>query len=416
MKYYLATVIFSLALLSQFANAQQRMSKSTKHSSNIRTLGYSISFDSKALESEMNIDIYLPDSYDKSTKSYPVVYLFDSEYLFDLTVASLKSRWQRELAPESIIVGIDTTSVDARINFAMPIKRPNGSVFAGHAKPVKMAQFVSAELNTFIEQHYRTAPYRIGIGLSPTATNIIYDFLLEKPFFDAHIALASDLHFTSLDDEPLYQLIEAKMKSHASAFFYHSKAMSDFSADNSGKNTYLALHKKNQDYQGRFITAIPANTEHYALAALSINDAFGYLFPRDVWLPDYSVFRDSATPVKDVVNFYNERSHNVGYQTYPLIDSYWSINNIRALSEQLIRQEKRVQARQLIEWTLSVIPGNGQLHLLLSKVHLSENNIDLAELHANIAIELAMQHGDSAELFIAHLNAVKAANKQTRKH
>ncbi len=416
MRYYISTVMLALAFISQLASAYQFTPKSSKYSSNIRPLGYSMTIDSKALGSAMDIDIYLPDSYAKSTKSYPVVYLFDSEYLFDITVASMKSRWQRELAPEAIIVGINTTSIHARINFAMPIKRPNGSVFAGHAKPEKMAQFVSSELNTFIEQHYRTAPYRVGIGLSPTATNIIYDFLLEKPFFDVHIALASDLHFTSLDDEPLYQLIEAKIKSHASAFFYHSKAMSDFSADDSGKNTYLALRKRNQDNQGRLITALPANTEHYALAALSIDEAFGYLFPRDVWLPDYSVFRDSATPVKDIVNFYNERSHNVGYQTYPLIDSYWSINNIRALSDHLIRQEKRVQARQLIEWTLSVIPGNGLLHLLLSKVHLSENNIDLAKLHANIAIELAMQHGDSAELFIAHLDAVKAANKQTKKH
>ena len=402
MNFYLQLVFVSLVLFSQHVLAEP----TSLESATVKPLGFNIPFASDALSDNVSVDIYLPASYYKSTKSYPVIYLFDSEYLFDYTVANMKARWQRELAPESIIVGVNTTSFSTRINFAMPIKRPNGSIFAGHAKPEKMAQFLSKELSLYVEKHYRTAPYRIGIGLSPTATNIIYDFIAKKPFFNAHIAIASDLHFTALDDTPLHQLISDKIAKRPSSFFYHSKAMSDFNQDDSGKALYLSLHQKSNGNQGRFITDVPENTEHYAVAITSINRAFMHLFPTHVWLPDYAEFRRSLKPAQTLADFYATRNNQVGYPTYPLVESYWSINNVKALTEHLIRQKQLREARELLAWATALLPSNAQLHLMMSNVLMQLDEKDLAAQHGNVAMTLALQQGAETAHFSLTLPAI----------
>jgi len=394
----------SLFFISMLLISQMTLATSVKPSQhNPRELGFNIILESQVLNDSMSIDIYLPKSYHLSTKKYPIIYLFDSDYLFDLSVSIMKARWERELAPESIIVGIRTSSINARINFAMPIRRPNGSIFAGSAKPENMAEFLSKELNKYITEHFRTADFRIGIGLSPTSTNIIYDFISQQPFFNAHIALASDLHYTSLSGEPLHQLISKVMKKRNKAFFYHSKAMSDFLHDESGKALYLQLSNNNNN---QFITTTPLHTEHYGVAITSLSEAFSLLFPAEKWLPNYASFRESATPAEDISLFYSKRNQQVGFQTYPLIDNYWSINNLKALSEQLMRQHKLQQAHDLLIWATEQLPGSAQLHLLLSQLYNQQGSKEQAYQHGNIAITLALQQGVNTTAFEENLGKI----------
>ena len=107
--------------------------------------------------------------------TYPVIYAMDSGYLFDMTIAIAKNRWSRDHASESIIVGIQSRSNPERFNFAMPMLRDDSSIAFENSQPDRMATFFDSELDSLINSKYRTNRFKMLIGMSLTATNVIYD-------------------------------------------------------------------------------------------------------------------------------------------------------------------------------------------------------------------------------------------------
>lgn len=368
-----------------------------------REFGQTLSFQSKALAGERKLDIYLPDSYRFSTKTYPVIYLLDSDFLFDLTVSIMKTKWSRELAPEAIIIGVRTSSHEDRLSFAMPIVRPDGSIFGKQAKPKAMADFLKHELSSFVDTHYRTNDYKIGIGMSPTATNIIYDYLQDHSLFDAHIAIASDLHYLMRDGTPIYQTILNKKKEHA--FFFHSKASEDFSNDTKGYDIYERLTTLNG--QQGLHTYIPENTEHYEVAISTLNKAISTLFPIATWKPNYQLFKTAENPAKQIKSFYQIRNKRARFNSYPLIDGYWTGNSMIGLTRYLAGQNRFVEAAELLEWVNMTIPNDIQVNYFLSRVYTRLEAVEKAKLHAQKAVLLAQKKkSQDLEMLEENLKAI----------
>lgn len=378
-KLWITCLVF--VLIGQNVSAQTGVAK---------TGASSFNFTSKALSGQRTLDIYLPESYSYSNKTYPVIYLLDSDFLFDLTVGLLKTKWSRELAPEAIIVGIRTSSPQARLNFAMPIVRPDGSIFAKNAKPEAMATFFSDELAPFLSQHYRINNYRVGIGMSPTATNIVFDFLSASPFFDAHIAIASDLHFNTLSGQSFHSQIAKKANN--KRFFLHSKASRDFINDPVGEKVYQQLAASTKHQKNNFYTLVPENSEHYAVSIETLEQAFNKLFPIDDWLPDYDKIRAENLPVKALMSFYLQRNEKAGFETYPLIDAYWSINSVIGLTQHLAGQGRFNEAAKLLEWANALSANEVLVHYYLSKVYAKLSQADKALHYAKEAVKLATEH------------------------
>ena len=124
-------------------------------------------FNSFELDSERIIKIYLPDSYDSEKENtYPVAFLFDAEFLFDIYVANSKLFALRDKAPEQIVVGIFQnqneeryTDCDYSIDTGLPNNESN-----------KFYKFIREELLNYIDENYRTSLFKLLVGNTLTAT------------------------------------------------------------------------------------------------------------------------------------------------------------------------------------------------------------------------------------------------------
>ena len=122
------------------------------------------SFDMSPLDKKRRVWIYLPTSYDTSSKSYPVVYMHDAQNLFDQSL-SYSGEWEvdetldrlensHEL--ELIIVGIDNGGSE-RIDEYTPWEIPE---YPSKQQGDAYIRFIKENLKPFIDKNYRTQSNR----------------------------------------------------------------------------------------------------------------------------------------------------------------------------------------------------------------------------------------------------------------
>ncbi|WP_010607402.1 alpha/beta hydrolase [Pseudoalteromonas maricaloris] len=141
----------------------------------------SIEFPSTVLQQNRTIKVYLPEGYDKSTQTYPTLYLLDGER--HLAHAVLASRLHQEQGniPKQIIVAINNLEQDSA--------REND--FYHHRD--KFAQFIGTELQPFIDKTFRSSKSATLYGHS-LAAYFAVDLLASQPaLFDRYIAASPPL-------------------------------------------------------------------------------------------------------------------------------------------------------------------------------------------------------------------------------
>ena len=140
-----------------------------------------LQYPSEVLQQNRTVKVYLPDGYDKSTQTYPTLYLLDGER--HLAHAVLASRLHQELGniPRQIIVAIN--------NLAQDGARENDFY---HQK-AKFAQFIGAELQPYIAKTFSASKSATLYGHS-LAAYFTVDLLSTQPaLFDRYIAASPPL-------------------------------------------------------------------------------------------------------------------------------------------------------------------------------------------------------------------------------
>src|SRR6056297_3432154 len=97
---------------------------------------------SAVLGEEREVQIYLPEGYKESDKTYPVVYVLDGQRFFLHVVSLSRSFQQFKLAPEFIIVGIKNSY-------------PGRFQHFGEGKE-NFKGFLQDELMAYVNQNFRT--------------------------------------------------------------------------------------------------------------------------------------------------------------------------------------------------------------------------------------------------------------------
>ncbi|WP_346858232.1 alpha/beta hydrolase-fold protein [uncultured Draconibacterium sp.] len=175
-KIYLGTILLLALTLFGFVYAQTMGSKNES----------SICIQSKVLGEDRTIWINLPEGYENSDVSYPVLYRLDgNKKLVQKTAATLKRVNKKdENTPEMIVVGIENIWRDKDMwptyNKYYPESQELGSP--------KFMAFIEKELIPYMENHYRTSENRILCGQSLSAVFTLYTFLAKPALFDSYIA------------------------------------------------------------------------------------------------------------------------------------------------------------------------------------------------------------------------------------
>ena len=148
------------------------------------------SIDSEALGTSRELKIQLPRNYeDNPEKSYPLIVVFDGDYLFEVVAGNVDYYSYWEDMPEAIVVGINQNDLrveDCSISMEDYLPSKTGARFY---------DFIENELINYMIKNYRSLDFRVAIGHGETANFMNYFMFNSRPIFNAYVALSPSLSY-----------------------------------------------------------------------------------------------------------------------------------------------------------------------------------------------------------------------------
>lgn len=169
------------------------VSQNCSEKDNAIVIGKRDGLHSKILNEQRDLLLYLPPGYESDTTTgYPVVYLLDGDTHFHSVTGILDQLSGNEVCPKMIVVAIPNTQRSRDLTPTRSLELPGGSQ-PDHMKTTggggNFTAFIEKELFPYIENNYRTAPYRVLIGHSLGGLFVINMLLKHPQMFDSYLAI-----------------------------------------------------------------------------------------------------------------------------------------------------------------------------------------------------------------------------------
>ena len=162
---------------------------------------------SEILDEDRSIYVQLPEGYDRSDAVYPVLYVMDGEWLFDLANAHARYYAYDEVTditlPRMIVVGLENTDRDR--NYA---PTPNSGIeydFPTAGGADNFIRFLELELIPLIESRYKAAPLRGIVGWSNSGLFANYVATANQDLFDMYLCISPAVWW---DQDMIYERFE----------------------------------------------------------------------------------------------------------------------------------------------------------------------------------------------------------------
>lgn len=187
--------------------------------------GEVITLHSKILGEDRQIMIYTPaDSINPETR-YPVVYILDPDNHFRIMVEYSKylSHEKVRSAPPLIVVGImhndrirDLTPSPTKYDYSGKLDTSANFSFKNSGGNEKLFEFVKREVIPYVNENYKTQPFKIFAGHSFGALTTINCLINHRDLFNAYIAVSPSFwwdrkYLLKLASEKLSEMTSSKM-------------------------------------------------------------------------------------------------------------------------------------------------------------------------------------------------------------
>jgi len=159
--------------------------------------GEAITVRSRVLDEERTLLIRTPRGYDADTRRYPVLFVLDADWHFNVAAAEVEflsecSYLSTHPAPPLIVVGV--MNVDRNRDFTPThCVLQRGMSFPTSGRADTFRRFLVEEVVPLIDERYRTVPFRILAGWSLGGLFAIQTLLDETPVFDSYLAISPSL-------------------------------------------------------------------------------------------------------------------------------------------------------------------------------------------------------------------------------
>lgn len=189
MKKYLFLLLFGISYFSFLLPGQSLVTSSKPF-----TVGEVLTFASKELGENRQLNIYLPAAYEQDdTTHFPVIYLLDGsaeeDFLHIVGLVQFANYPWVNLLPPSIVVGIE--NVDRKRDFTFPTNNEKDKAdFPTTGGSAKFIAFLEKEVQVVIQERYRTHSTRTLIGQSLGGL-LATEVLFKKPALFSHYIIVS---------------------------------------------------------------------------------------------------------------------------------------------------------------------------------------------------------------------------------
>ncbi len=148
------------------------------------------------------IHLYLPQHYYECDERYPVMYMYDGHNLFNDEDATYGKSWGLkefldDYGKDFIIVGIECNHKGReRLNEFCPYELSGTHLGDIQGKGKELMDWVVHELKPFIDQHYRTIPFRECTGIGGSSMGglmALYTIIQYNQYFSKAACLSSSI-------------------------------------------------------------------------------------------------------------------------------------------------------------------------------------------------------------------------------
>lgn len=172
---------------------------------------FTLTIESKILNENRKIYVQLPVDYKRDNKRYPVLFVLDGEWLFDLANAHQRYYSYDEVTdqtiPRMIVVGIENSDRDKDY---VPTNNSGveGYIFPTAGGANDFISFLEKELIPLIDKKYRTFDHRCLVGWSFSGLFTTYAAAVKPDLFNMHLCISPAIWW---DNDLVYnQFLNAK--------------------------------------------------------------------------------------------------------------------------------------------------------------------------------------------------------------
>jgi len=338
-------------------------------------IGKTVNFHSEVLDEDRSLLIHLPLGYERSNDRYPVMFLLDGISNFHHTTGITYFLSSLNLMPGMIVIGI--ANVDRSRDFS-PTHVDNIPT-SGGAK--NFLTFLSDELIPYINEEYRTHPYRILVGHSFGGTFATYTFLENPDLFNAYIAISPYLHY---DNDWLVKKADNDMnlRFQNETFFYMTLGNEPEYVPAISEFITIVDNKRPENLHMEFVQM--EDESHGSVPHLSIYRGLEAIYSE--WVLTLLAMNIG---LEAVTNHYDYLSSKYGYKIEP---PEYVINN---LGYQKLRNGEIDDAIAIFELNVENFPESANVYDSLGEAYETNEQFTLAEKNYKKACKQGKKIKDS---------------------
>ena len=345
LRYKTLLAAFWLALISAYTYADPNGSDVV--------IGKSLKIYSKIIGEERPILVSVPDDYDKTNETYPVLYVLDGSVK---TLIEAKADVQMSkycYAPDMIIVAIENTV-------------RNRDMLPGTDDAPKFLRFITEELIPYINKEYRTdADQRILYGGSNAGLFTLFTFLDNPDHFAGYIASSPTVcHRKGIMMDKVKAL--AEKKSPVKKFVYIIWGDVDFPGITDTLAVFIPWLKEMEPRGLRLKTEYLPEDGHIPFGSLQ----FGLMTMYDGY--SYPAEKLENENLDSMKIYYKRYSDKVGYLQKP------PKQKVLFFGQEMMRKGKIKEAAAALEYCLELYPSDYQATILLAVAHFKNNEMEQA--------------------------------------
>jgi predicted alpha/beta superfamily hydrolase len=322
-------------------------------------------FDSAILGGEVTYLEHLPNGYEKSGKTYPVLYTMNGQITSQFANdAATLDNLSNDRAPDMILIGISNSGMAGNY-WSCP--NDSGFVIGGE----EFSAFLKDELIPEINKNYRTNGYQILAGQSNTGLFVMYSFLSYPELFNAYI-VASPMFGWCPD-------------------FFINKTKS-FLAEHPDLNKMLYISYGDLDYVqvlhyiNDFKDILKQSPENLKWKVELINNASHVPFAtlNNALLFFFSGCTINAErrnlSVPELISYFETLSEEYGFPVYPKAGVLFD------MTFDLADEQKTDQAIDMNKYLISLYPDSEFYFYYLGKLYQKKGSVELAKENYNKAL------------------------------
>jgi predicted alpha/beta superfamily hydrolase len=322
------------------------------------TLGEISSLQSKVLDKTVPLSIHLPENYDSSKKTYPVLYMLGSNYRarFAMLASTLDYMGETQI-PEIILIGVDLPEGN---RILLPTRESQDTTI-----PDGYIDFFETELMPHVDNNYRTAPFNMLFGGSNSGFFSIYTLLNKPHLFNSYFASSPSLSNIPavLQQKIKSGLLKTLPEDRFLHIIYSDDDRDDTTESISEFSNILEEHKP-----GSFTYKVEELVNQGHVPAIDFIKFLLELYP------DFNP-RENLDTLGKLTQHFDNLSKRYGYEIQPPLSMIFNLG-----ADAIVRSKDLVVAEKIFQYSLQVYPEGKESYLGMGVVRRDQGHVEKARI------------------------------------